>query len=281
MRKIVFLDIDGTLTDFEGKLPDSALEALKMAHQNGHLLVICSGRGLTQIRPFFRTSPLFSGIVCAAGALVLADGKILCNETIPEKELSPLVDFLESTGCYYFLQCTDGIFGTKTSVEMGTNLIGNGRLTPKDREERFGRTDITEHPKDLTNCNKVVYYNLPGTLEEARQRISPYFAATGSSFKFPKGENITHDGEITIASCPKSFGMEQYLKHVDATFADTIAFGDGPNDNEMIESAGIGVAMGNAVEPLKKAADLVTTDIHDNGIWNGFVKTGLIEGDLR
>ena len=239
MRKIVFLDIDGTLTDFEGKLPDSALEALKMAHQNGHLLVICSGRGLTQIRPFFRTSPLFSGIVCAAGALVLADGKILCNETIPEKELSPLVDFLESTGCYYFLQCTDGIFGTKTSVEMGTNLIGNGRLTPKDREERFGRTDITEHPKDLTNCNKVVYYNLPGTLEEARQRISPYFAATGSSFKFPKGEN------------------------------------------EMIESAGIGVAMGNAVEPLKKAADLVTTDIHDNGIWNGFVKTGLIEGDLR
>ena len=75
MRKIVFLDIDGTLTDFEGKLPDSALEALKMAHQNGHLLVICSGRGLTQIRPFFRTSPLFSGIVCAAGALVLADGE--------------------------------------------------------------------------------------------------------------------------------------------------------------------------------------------------------------
>lgn len=278
-RKIVFLDIDGTLINFEGHMPDSAKKALEIARGNGHELVICSGRGLVQIPAAFRTSPLYSGIVCAAGALVLVGNEMIVNRTIPKEHLSPLVDYLESTGCYYFLQCTDGIYGTQRTVEMGTNLIGNGTLTPKEREKRFGKTTVTDNPKGFSNCNKLVYYHMPGTLEEVQKNAGSFFEVTGSSFRMPGSRQSTfHDGEITMAACPKSYGMEQYLKYAGADWEDSIAFGDGPNDLEMIEAAHIGVAMGNAVDSLKEKADLVTTDIDDDGIWNGFEKTGLLEG---
>ena len=59
--------------------------------------------------------------------------------------------------------------------------------------------------------------------------------------------------------------------------ADTVAFGDSMNDIEIIQAAGIGVAMGNALETLKEAADYVTSDIGEAGVWKACVALGLIE----
>ena len=66
------------------------------------------------------------------------------------------------------------------------------------------------------------------------------------------------------------------IEHLGVSREDTIAFGDGPNDFEMIEFAGIGVAMGNASEDLKEKADMVTTAIDKDGIFNGMKELGLI-----
>ena len=57
---------------------------------------------------------------------------------------------------------------------------------------------------------------------------------------------------------------------------DSVAIGDGPNDFEMIDFAGTGVAMGNAIPELKKKADIITTDINNDGIYNAFEKLGLL-----
>ena len=57
---------------------------------------------------------------------------------------------------------------------------------------------------------------------------------------------------------------------------DSIAIGDGPNDLQMMEYAGVGVAMGNAKEEVKKLADMVTSDVAEDGIYHAFEKLGLI-----
>ena len=67
-KKTVFLDIDGTLTNFKGELPKSAEYALREASGRGHDMVICSGRTYTQIYPWIRESNLFRGIVSGAGS---------------------------------------------------------------------------------------------------------------------------------------------------------------------------------------------------------------------
>jgi hydroxymethylpyrimidine pyrophosphatase-like HAD family hydrolase len=58
--------------------------------------------------------------------------------------------------------------------------------------------------------------------------------------------------------------------------ADTIAFGDGPNDLEMLAFAGIGVAMGNGVAAAKEAADMVTAGIDDDGLARAMAQLGLV-----
>ena len=63
----------------------------------------------------------------------------------------------------------------------------------------------------------------------------------------------------------------------DTDLRDTVAFGDSMNDMEVIQEAGTGVAMGNAIEELKKCADLVTDPIEQDGIWNACIRLGLFE----
>ena len=272
--KTIFLDIDGTLTDFAGEMPGSTNEALERAHRAGHHLVLCTGRGVTQIYPWMRTSPLFDGCICAAGAVVFAGKTCIVNHTIPAEELSLLLSHLTEKHAIFFLQCMGGMFGNAYSVENGTMLIGNGALGPEKREQLFGKTEVLSDLLSRTDCNKVVYYHLAEPLEETQSAVGSFFQVTGSSFKRSEGAEYM-DGEITMAAYPKSYGMAQYLRYTGAGREDTIAFGDGPNDLEMLQYAGIGVAMGNGREALKARADLVTAPIHEDGIYLGFEKLGL------
>lgn len=74
--------------------------------------------------------------------------------------------------------------------------------------------------------------------------------------------------------CQKARGLRQI--HYGITEQEIIAFGDAENDLDMIEFAGIGVAMGNAKDEVKAVADYVTTDVDENGIWNACKYFGLI-----
>jgi len=70
--------------------------------------------------------------------------------------------------------------------------------------------------------------------------------------------------------------MQKYLAYAGIAQEDTIAFGDGPNDFDMLEYAAVGIAMGNAVEGLKSMADFVTKGIDEDGIAYALSKWGLI-----
>ena len=70
--------------------------------------------------------------------------------------------------------------------------------------------------------------------------------------------------------------MEAICHHYGIRQEDTIAFGDGGNDIEMLQWAGIGIAMGNAGEETRAAADYVTDDVEKDGLWKAFEHFGLI-----
>ena len=83
-------------------------------------------------------------------------------------------------------------------------------------------------------------------------------------------------GEIGIGGIHKATGMEIYLNHVGIDRVDCIAVGDGPNDLQMLEYAGVGVAMGNARAEVKARADMVTDAIGEDGIYHAFERLSLI-----
>ncbi|MGL4790164.1 MAG: HAD family hydrolase, partial [Anaerotignaceae bacterium] len=107
---------------------------------------------------------------------------------------------------------------------------------------------------------------------EVKEILGNNFDVTAMSF----GKMSEDCGEITCAGINKAFGMKKVLEYYGMDREDSIAFGDGPNDFEMLEFANVGVAMGNAIPQLKEVADMVTTSVMEDGIKNGLEKLNLL-----
>ena len=102
--KYIFLDIDGTLVDFQGKLADSALKALETAKSNGHKLFVCTGRQRSQIYPWLLEKVEFDGAVCSSGAYVMADGERIAQHCFSKEYITFLSDYFTAAHTPYCVQ---------------------------------------------------------------------------------------------------------------------------------------------------------------------------------
>ncbi|MDO4622332.1 MAG: HAD family hydrolase [Eubacteriales bacterium] len=272
-KKIVFLDIDGTITTFRGELPESAGKALKEAKAAGHEIVICTGRTITQIYPWLLETGCFTGIIAGAGAYMEKDGKVFYSRHVTEEHVKLFVEYMDKLDATWFLQADSGVY---TSRKIMDRIEVSYRTNKVDREERkrlLGEILTAEAPTALQDVNKMAYYGASASLEEIRSVLGEVFTVTASSFELTN----TSDGEVTMKGCDKGTAMERYLAYIGADREDSIAVGDGPNDLEMLDYAAVGVAMGNACEELKAHADRITDDVDKDGLYAAFKQMGLLQ----
>ena len=276
-NKVIFFDVDGTLINFGGEFPESAKRALRMAKENGHQIILCTGRSKCQIEERLLEFG-FDGFVSAAGANVTYHHREIYANHMSEQQLTKLLDFMETNQMIYMLQCTDKVVGTTECFEaMHENFKERlkGKVPEnitKIFEHELKDDNLRENIKQYWNAEKICYYKAGLSLGQIREMLGEDYYITAMSFK---NENES-SGEIAVGGITKAVGMEKLINYLGITREDTVAFGDGPNDFEMIEYAGIGVAMGNASEDLKAIADFVTTDITNDGIYNGMKELNLI-----
>lgn len=271
-QKAVFLDVDGTMVDGDGKIPESAKEAVRRAKANGHKMVVCSGRSRFQIYDGLLELG-FSGIVGAAGAFVVVDGQEIYHAYIDEEHRKSIYDYLEGNGFLFCYQADDGVVLNQRSKEGILHIYREKGMSEERLMRLTGRMHVTEQPWENPRSEKLLYYEAPFTVEQVHDDLAPYFDAVAISLE-GMGD---YAGEIGIGGINKATGMEIYLKQVGVARENSIAVGDGPNDLQMMEYAGIGVAMGNAMEDVKKRADMVTAPVGENGIYQAFVALGLID----
>lgn len=140
-------------------------------------------------------------------------------------------------------------------------------------EQVFGTVNFVDEPWKCPGIEKGLYYHCMKEPDEVEKDLGGYFKITDSSYKLSR----FCDGEITRAGIDKAAGMRAYIDHVGVPKEDTVAFGDGPNDMEMIRFAGIGVAMGNAILELKQIANHVCGDVDKDGLYFSFKGLGLLD----
>ena len=114
--------------------------------------------------------------------------------------------------------------------------------------------------------------------------LSSYQDHLDSKVEFPdlvantwggKGEVALY-GDLGPTGITKRHAIEVLMKHLGADFKDTISFGDAKIDLSMFECCAYNVAMGNGGPEIKEAADYITTDVNDDGLYNAFKHLGLI-----
>lgn len=265
-KKIIFLDIDGTLMDFDGKLPVTAKKALLKAKDDGNRLVLCTGRVKAQIYPELLEMN-FDGIIASAGAYVECDGREVYRHVSDKEQLNRLVKYFEDTRTTYMLQTRDGVVMTEKSWKaMVRHFLDMGMTEEKMEKVMVADVFLREDLNDCTDVEKMAYYDAPVSMEKIQEVLGDYFKVEGASYKSGEGSN----GEITCTGENKATGIRRYVAHVGGDMKDTVSIGDGPNDLEMLAETAVAIAMGNADEGLKGMADFVTDDVDKNGLWKAF-----------
>ena len=271
--KYVFLDIDGTLVDGNGIIPDSAAEAIIQARRNGHKIIICSGRSRCEMHDNIMKVPL-DGIIGSAGAYIELDGRVIFDRPMTPQMNKKLFDYFVPKKIALFLETNDEFLVNDVGCEYVAKYIEWCRENnePYDKElfDLIKRIDNLEEHYDL-KLNKLLFVTNDYTLDQVKEDMSADFTVVDSGIRLPG-----NSGELSEPGMNKGRGIEFLIDYFNADMADTIGVGDGENDMEMLKTCAVGIAMGNANPVLKDVADYITTDVNDDGLKNAFKHYELI-----
>ena len=252
--KLVFFDIDGTLA--HGKnVPASAEEGLRQLRANGNLVFICTGRNPVYAQKNF--GKYADGFICCNGRLAVRDSEILYAHPLDQDQINDLKDRLDAVeGGYCFLGLEEGWYGgNPKGFEVMASVQDPG----------FVKNGLRDN---MTAYSLDIYMVSADRVNEMRKALE------GVALVNPHGPHPSAD--ITVLGVDKGTALVHVAEKLGVTIDDTYAFGDGVNDVCMLEAAGHGVAMGNAVPETKAAAEYVTDDIDKDGVYNGLKHYGLI-----
>lgn len=275
-RKAIFIDVDGTFVNDSGLVPESAKTAVREARKNGHLVFLCTGRSTAELFDFIMDAG-FDGVIAAAGGYVELEGEVLLHQRVADEDVRHLVDYFDRNGIDFYLESNGGLYASKNCKAHVRELLFGGLSEAAKAEMAKGMNvfiDALIEGEDLhrTDINKISFLGSSVPIETIMEEFKDRFNVIPSTVA-AFGEN---SGELSLPGVHKALAIEMLLEHMDFPREDTMAYGDGMNDAEMIEYVGIGVAMGDAREGLKAIADDITGTADEDGIYNSFVKYGLI-----
>jgi Cof subfamily protein (haloacid dehalogenase superfamily) len=285
--KIIFLDIDGTLSDDNNHIPASAKRACRAVRRNGHIIYVCTGRTRSQIRPSILNIG-FDGVISSGGAYIetgATDGgagaeKLLFQAVIEADTLRGIVDYFNRYKAAYTLELADGqIAGPYLKSYFAGRYAGKPWTMARLVEYIFMRQIFKDCVWGNNNLyrddiRKVVFWESGGiTFEEVERVFGKEFEMFRLSIPLPGMSG----GEMGPPGVHKGSAVKRVAEYHGFKREDIIAFGDSDNDRTMLEYAGLGIAMGNATDDLKRIADDVTDTLRGNGIEKAFKKYGLIQ----
>lgn len=275
MARILFIDVDGTLVDYNNRLPESAAAAIRAARAAGHRVYLCTGRSKAEM-PDMLWDIGVDGMIGGNGSYVEDAGQVVLHQTLTTDQCRAMVDWLHGRGLEFYLETNAGLFGSEHFEEAVTPVMAlytarKGQPAPVKASEAFhGLVLGGELIRD--DVNKISY---------VLSRYSDHLAAKDQFADMQHGtwggrgaEALF--GDVGPTGITKAHAVEALLEHRHADRADTIAFGDATVDISMFQACAVGVAMGNASADLKALATLVTDDVEDDGLANSFRALGLL-----
>lgn len=257
--KLIAIDIDGTLVNSKKQITPRVKKAILAAKKQGIKIVICTGRPITGAQQYLDELGLnhqddeyvvsFNGAVAES-----TNGTLLFKRGVNYEDYVDLETISRKLNLHFHAVGLDRIY--TANRDLGHYTIYNSRIVKLEVSYRT--------PEELRNIPiiKCMYVDDPDYLDEKIK--SPLFQQMKDRVTFSKTEPFYY--EATAAKTDKSTGLKVLCKHLDLKAENVMALGDQANDMPMIQYAGLGVAMGNAVPETKKAADEITADCDHDGV---------------
>ncbi|WP_110311374.1 Cof-type HAD-IIB family hydrolase [Dysgonomonas alginatilytica] len=259
MIKAIFFDIDGTLKSFKThSIPQSAIDAINEVKQKGIKVFIATGRYFKQIGDL--DGLVFDGLITLNGAhCINSESETIFTNPIPRGNIDALLHYHSESFLFPAIFITEkkelinyiDENVKEISLLVDVPLSPVGALSEADKEEVLQIDAFINKVQEkeileiiLTDCDA--------------SRWNPLFA------------------DVNVIGNSKRTGIDKFLEYYGLDLSETMAFGDGGNDVEMLKHVSIGIAMGNAGDEAKLVADYITDSVDDDGIANALKYFGII-----
>lgn len=276
MPKVLFIDIDGTLVNYETVIPQSAIDAIRKARSNGHKVYVCTGRSKAEVYENIWNIGL-DGMIGGNGAYAEDAGRVIIHQHITEQQCRHIVDWLQDRKHEFYLESSNGLFGSENFEKASEPVLKlyMGRKG-KDASNVTVRSifpnmifDGELYRDDVDKISFILnsYQDYIDASEEFKDLNVGTWGGAGELALF---------GDFYSKGITKAHAISVLLEHLGMKQEDTIAFGDAKIDIPMLEYCKIGVAMGNGGDEIKAMADYVTAGVDEDGLYKAFVNLGLI-----
>ncbi len=265
--ELIGLDMDGTLLNSEKKITPGVVLAIKEAIANGKHVALSTGRGVAEIAEYREQLKDMEYAILESGALVY---------NLKKDEMISVVDLDETI--------VDKVFDAVKDKDVFVHLISQGRsvsseeLIPKmdkyhmgvyiplyDRVSTKVDNTIKFHYEDKQGIEKInLYHTTPQDREDTKRKLQ------GLPVEMLDAEETSV--EISPLGVTKGFGLKKLCEYLNIGIEQSIAVGDADNDLDILKTAGLAIAMGNANENAQKIADVKVADNDHDGVAEAIYK---------
>lgn len=273
--KLIALDLDGTTLNSKKEISEENIRAIKKAQQQGHIVMVLSGRSPKSINALLAKYGLECPLGANNGTAVFADGKLLELTSLTPSQNQKIALELEKEFVPYNISTNKGVFAPRNWRERLERVLSSGRVPDEYYEnehykmfttppEEYGHAFFDQIGDVINNKEFTIQkFLILGFDPEQKKRLQLYLESIEET-------NVTGSTpfnlEVTHINGNKGNGLKVIARYFNIPLEDTIAIGDEKNDIPMFKVAGLSIAMGNAEEEVKKQSDIVTLTNDENGV---------------
>lgn len=266
--RLIAVDVDGTLLNTQHEVSPANRAALHRAHQAGITVCLCTGRSLTESRSVIETLGLDSDAgIFVFGAIVssLPSGRTLYRTGIPEPTGNRLVRHFSEQGFPVLVLYDQAEMGLDYHLVRGERNLAAYEQWMELTPARLERVDEW-HPGPCSPV-RIGIIDRPEDIEETIASLRREFSPQEVKFNPIYAPNYrVHVVECFAPAVNKWYGITHVAGPLGISASQIAAIGDDVNDLEMIRQAGLGIAMGNAIEPVREAARRIVATNDQSGV---------------
>lgn len=257
-EKVLVLDIDGTLTNSEKQITPATKAGIQNIMKLGHKVILASGRPTPGMRRYEKELELenYGGYLLSfnGGRIVESrTGEVVYQRTLPLTIIRSLYEFVKENHCGLITYLGDQVisaFEPDEYIELESRING---MPIRVVDDFVGFVDF--------DINKCLVTAPPEAAPELEKQLREQYQGIASVYR-----SEAFFIEIMPENVDKAASLDRMLESLGLTKDNAICCGDGFNDISMIRYAGVGVAMGNAKQEVKEAADYITASNDEDGL---------------
>ena len=259
--RLMAVDMDGTLLNSKKEISPRTVEAIRKALDEGYEVVLSTGRSLSEVEQYLKLFPQMRYAILCSGAVVkdLRTGENLKMAAVEAEIARSVVEASRGMEVNILYFIGNGIYEAQ-SVRDKLEYYNCGMYRELHETCANWVEDpyavMLERPEELVKLNFYLHD------EEEYRILGERLDEMGVSH--PSGSILNY--EISAVGVSKAEGLQVLCDHLGISIRQAIACGDEENDFNMIQAAGLGVAMGNAIDAIKEIADVVVADCDHDGV---------------